>query len=233
MNWKQKVKVNEVPIPVFKEPSPTPTELREAAQRWDARSDSFAEGKAETCRSMADNLERFGSYASDKQQGYAAKLITWSLPRERVWVDPVPVPALASGGGGLTIGSDPSYSPPPSLPVSSLFAVMQKHSTFYVDPLRIHRKNQDSLCWVLWDEKIVGKIENGTAHLWSARCNQAGIGVESIISRLKEFEADPLGAAMKYGKLAGRCCSCGRDLTDPESIERGIGPVCATKFGGF
>lgn len=24
----------------------------------------------------------------------------------------------------------------------------------------------------------------------------------------------------------GKCCRCGRPLTDPESIERGIGPVC-------
>jgi len=35
---------------------------------------------------------------------------------------------------------------------------------------------------------------------------------------------------MKYGKLAGRCCSCGRELTDDDSIEAGIGPVCARKF---
>lgn len=26
---------------------------------------------------------------------------------------------------------------------------------------------------------------------------------------------------------AGACCRCGRELTDPESIDRGIGPVCA------
>lgn len=25
----------------------------------------------------------------------------------------------------------------------------------------------------------------------------------------------------------GRCCRCGRELTNPESIARGIGPVCA------
>lgn len=28
---------------------------------------------------------------------------------------------------------------------------------------------------------------------------------------------------------AGRCCSCNRMLTDPASIERGIGPECAKK----
>lgn len=28
----------------------------------------------------------------------------------------------------------------------------------------------------------------------------------------------------------GRCCKCGRKLTTPESIESGIGPVCAGKL---
>jgi hypothetical protein len=29
----------------------------------------------------------------------------------------------------------------------------------------------------------------------------------------------------------GRCGRCGRPLTDPESQDRGIGPVCASKMG--
>lgn len=28
----------------------------------------------------------------------------------------------------------------------------------------------------------------------------------------------------------GVCCRCGRSLTNPESIERGIGPVCSTLY---
>jgi hypothetical protein len=42
---------------------------------------------------------------------------------------------------------------------------------------------------------------------------------------------DPLNAAIQYGKVSGECSCCGRELTDPQSIERGIGPICATKFG--
>lgn len=30
---------------------------------------------------------------------------------------------------------------------------------------------------------------------------------------------------------AGRCCRCGRMLTTPESIDRGIGPECLAKLG--
>ena len=42
---------------------------------------------------------------------------------------------------------------------------------------------------------------------------------------------DPLSAAIRYGKVSGECSCCGRELTDPRSIEAGIGPICATKFG--
>lgn len=39
-------------------------------------------------------------------------------------------------------------------------------------------------------------------------------------------------AGIAYARESGRCCVCNRTLTDPESIENGIGPVCAGKFGG-
>lgn len=43
--------------------------------------------------------------------------------------------------------------------------------------------------------------------------------------------ADPLKAAVAYGQETGRCSCCGLELTNPESIERGIGPICAEKYG--
>lgn len=36
--------------------------------------------------------------------------------------------------------------------------------------------------------------------------------------------------AKKYGALYGTCCVCGRTLTDENSIEAGIGPVCAGRL---
>lgn len=39
-----------------------------------------------------------------------------------------------------------------------------------------------------------------------------------------------LTEATKFGHLHGVCLVCCRTLTDPESVKRGIGPVCATKF---
>jgi hypothetical protein len=43
--------------------------------------------------------------------------------------------------------------------------------------------------------------------------------------------ADPEGSAVAYGKRLGKCACCGRALSDPESVARGIGPICAGNFG--
>ena len=54
---------------------------------------------------------------------------------------------------------------------------------------------------------------------------------DDVKAVLMEAARDPLTAAIRYGKQSGACSCCGRELTDPRSIQRGIGPICATKFG--
>lgn len=39
-----------------------------------------------------------------------------------------------------------------------------------------------------------------------------------------------LEQAQEFGALYGVCMVCGRTLTDPKSIEAGIGPICAKRF---
>jgi hypothetical protein len=46
------------------------------------------------------------------------------------------------------------------------------------------------------------------------------------IKRVYEKKPFPQGYAIQH---EGKCCRCGRMLTDNESIERGIGPECAKK----
>ena len=36
--------------------------------------------------------------------------------------------------------------------------------------------------------------------------------------------------AAAYGRKTGRCMICGRELTKQESIDAGIGPICASGF---
>ena len=42
---------------------------------------------------------------------------------------------------------------------------------------------------------------------------------------------DPLSSAIAYGKKFGKCSVCARTLTEPESIARGVGSICAERFG--
>lgn len=48
---------------------------------------------------------------------------------------------------------------------------------------------------------------------------------------LQKVATNPAQTAKEYGKLTGICCCCGRELTDPNSIEQGIGPICAGGWG--
>jgi Family of unknown function (DUF6011) len=43
--------------------------------------------------------------------------------------------------------------------------------------------------------------------------------------------SDPLKAAIAYGKAWSACAVCGQTLTNDGSIARGIGPICAAKYG--
>jgi len=51
------------------------------------------------------------------------------------------------------------------------------------------------------------------------------------LSRLQRIAANPLEAAVDYGRKTGVCSCCGRELTNQTSIEMGIGPICASKWG--
>lgn len=51
----------------------------------------------------------------------------------------------------------------------------------------------------------------------------------TILSRIED--AGPREASARYGHELGHCGVCGRELTNNESIEAGIGPVCSGKMG--
>lgn len=54
---------------------------------------------------------------------------------------------------------------------------------------------------------------------------------KAAITILKRIEADgPKAAAIRYGNELGHCSRCNRELTNPDSIEAGIGPVCSKAF---
>jgi hypothetical protein len=51
----------------------------------------------------------------------------------------------------------------------------------------------------------------------------------SILFAATDVDAKEMG--LSFARESGRCCVCGRLLTTPDSIEKGIGPVCLRKWG--
>lgn len=43
--------------------------------------------------------------------------------------------------------------------------------------------------------------------------------------------SDPAAAAKVFGNVTNSCCVCGRELTNKQSVEEGIGPICAGRVG--
>lgn len=78
--------------------------------------------------------------------------------------------------------------------------------------------------WVNVDGTFCGGIEEDG----STRFNRNA--PSWLIVDLQRIAADPIGEARLYGNKNGICCCCARELTDPKSIEAGIGPICESKW---
>lgn len=77
-------------------------------------------------------------------------------------------------------------------------------------------------------------VKEGEAYLGKVTAGQffatRACGAERE-ARVIEVAADPAKAAKAYGMRTGECSCCGRTLTNGISIDLGIGPICAEKYG--
>lgn len=55
----------------------------------------------------------------------------------------------------------------------------------------------------------------------------------SIERLVLAFNKDPIALITKAGKTSGRCALCRKELTDPESVARGIGPICIKNWNVY
>ena len=72
--------------------------------------------------------------------------------------------------------------------------------------------------------EYLGKIVDGR-FLAARACQPADIAALQVAA------ADPLAAAIAYGRVTSSCSCCGLTLTNKLSIELGIGPICRDKWG--
>lgn len=92
-----------------------------------------------------------------------------------------------------------------------------------ISPAPEHGRNAGSL-YVTKDGEYFGKLTGGK--FFATR-----EAPETIIEQLRELAKDPLAVGVAYGRMTGRCCACGRELTDPVSVANGIGPICESNWG--
>jgi hypothetical protein len=197
----------------------TAADLRAAAHRFSdralkahraGRSDDFAVRNSVAAEDLAAKLESYGSFVSAKQAEFAAKLVGWSLPREQQ-------------------STDATRPAPTARPAT--WAALQPFARLSAGRLEFRKKNAEPLWWVLFDGALVGKAEDNAVIGFSSKIRAAGIDASEVRAALDAFEADPVGALKAHGLATGSCGCCGRELTDPQSIALGIGPICAGKLG--
>jgi Family of unknown function (DUF6011) len=74
------------------------------------------------------------------------------------------------------------------------------------------------------ENKYLGKIDPTGMFMASRDCTPEQKAAVALVA------ADPLAAAVLYGRMTGQCSCCGKELTNQKSIDLGIGPICLAKY---
>jgi hypothetical protein len=173
--------------------------------------------------SLLNGFRKFGSF-TDRQRPYAERFANcFPASLEKAPFEQAPVQAPSA----------------PEKPQATLcpnicgIVHLNGFSRFTVGKLGLSLKNDGSVIWVKWDGKIAGSIDPATTAYRSSRRYLADYALAQALAALVAIEADPLAAARENGVKTGRCSCCGRPLTDPTSIEFGIGPICRERGFGI
>lgn len=200
--------------------------LQNDRQAWiDANGDDFAWMKAkeesfEFARSMYDALMKYGSL-TEKQHATVTRLRL--ADAERAAARKAEAEARAANAPVVDAGR-----------IEQAFAHAQgkgvKRPRMTLDGFKISLapatgRNAGALYVVRKaDDQYLGKIMDGRF----SRVRECDAETEAHVVRIIN---DPKGEAIAYGQRTGNCCICNRELTNHASIDAGIGPICAEKFG--
>jgi len=163
-------------------------------------------------RSLYAGFQRYGSF-TERQRPYVERII-------------------ATAGGPAPVTPPAPVVKPDTYPNVCATVNLDRFARFQIGDLSLHLKNDGSVIWVKWAGVIVGLIEHGSQVFKATRRYTGDYQINLATEALKQVEIDPMAAAKRDGVLTGRCSCCSRPLTDPASIEIGIGPICLSKFGG-
>lgn len=178
----------------------TKQDLIEAAARLAAMGQ---EKPAAVCADMATKVDRL----TDKAKLYANDLIRKSLDANEKKLPP------GNGHPKLT---------------SLFFGRSKPLAELVFDDISFIRKNDGTAVWIKYGEHLAGVLDPQSLRLFPSRVPQDDFQrVKELIERI---EADPLKAAIEHGRATGRCCVCSRRLTNPASVDAGIGPICSGRL---
>jgi hypothetical protein len=108
------------------------------------------------------------------------------------------------------------------LRASGLKRIKLRMTGFAVKPAPETGKNAGAL-YVTEGETYLGKVIGG-------RFLRTDACTADVADKVAALIADPAAAIKATGIETGCCAICGLELTDPESIARGIGPICAERM---
>jgi hypothetical protein len=91
-----------------------------------------------------------------------------------------------------------------------------------------YARNPDVI-FVLCGREYLGRVERDTFYP-SAVAYEGSVYRVAAVGELVDLANGGVDRLARIGVASGQCCLCGRMLTDPESVRRGIGPVCGGRF---
>ena len=165
--------------------------------------------------SLLGSLDKYGSL-TDKQVAAARKCVTRrdeSRESAQARADNAPEIDISRVDDAFATAKGNGLKWPKLRLAGFVFSLAGDNSR---NPGAIYTKSSDSI--------YLGKIVGGK-FVASRDCD------EDTTQEVLRAAQDPEAAAMAYGTMTGSCSCCGRELTNPESVGRGIGPICASKYG--
>jgi hypothetical protein len=172
----------------------------------------------EFARSMLEAVNKWGAL-TERQLETVQRLVAQSAERKAKWAEEraardQAAPAVSVEAIEVAFGKAKQ---------AGIRRPKLRLDSFTFSPASADGKNAGAL-YVKEGETYLGKIAGGK--LFASRdCSSENQ------ERILAVAADPEQAAVAYGKRFGQCSVCARELTNEDSINRGIGPICAERFG--
>jgi hypothetical protein len=178
-------------------------------------------------QSMHDAIAKFGDL-TERQLAACASAAAKSAVRRAEWAaQKVAAQAVQQGRleAAPVVSMDKIMAAFAAAKASGLKAPKLRVAGLVIKPAKAESANAGFLYVMAGGDLYLGKISPEGRFLRSAACR------DEDEAKLLEIAADPLAAAVAYGKETGTCSCCGLELTNKLSIELGIGPICRAKWG--